>query len=212
MNLENYKKISSSLDKNIKLVAVSKGQPIEKIHKIYQLGQRDFGENYLQELIAKKQHLPKDIVWHFMGNIQTNKVKEICINSDYIHSVSREKVLQKLTNINVKNMPKILLQLKLGDETSKSGFLPEEISRISYDKPLVKQLNIVGLMGISQNTAGQSKIRKQFSQISKLFNELSKENQAFKFLSLGMSQDYNIALDCGSNMVRLGSIVFGERK
>ena len=83
-----------------------------------------------------------------MGNIQTNKVKEICINSDYIHSVSREKVLQKLTNINVKNMPKILLQLKLGDETSKSGFLPEEISRISYDKPLVKQLNIVGLMGI----------------------------------------------------------------
>jgi len=109
-------------------------------------------------------------------------------------------------------MPKILLQLKLGDETSKSGFLPEEISRISYDKPLVKQLNIVGLMGISQNTADQSKIRKQFSQISKLFNELSKENQAFKFLSLGMSQDYNIALDCGSNMIRLGSIVFGERK
>ena len=94
MNLENYKKISSSLDKNIKLVAVSKGQPIEKIHEIYQLGQRDFGENYLQELIAKKQHLPKDIVWHFMGNIQTNKVKEICLNSDYIHSVSREKVLQ----------------------------------------------------------------------------------------------------------------------
>ena len=80
MNLRTIKKISSSLDKNIKLVAVSKGQPIEKIHEIYQLGQRDFGENYLQELIAK-QHLPKDMVWHFMGNIQTNKIKEICINS-----------------------------------------------------------------------------------------------------------------------------------
>tara|TARA_B100000963_G_scaffold99289_1_gene85830 strand:- start:1713 stop:2351 length:639 start_codon:yes stop_codon:yes gene_type:complete len=212
MSLENYKKISSSLKKNIKLVAVSKGQSVKKILKIYELGHRDFGENYLQELITKKQQLPNDIIWHFMGNIQTNKLKDICINSNYIHSVSREKVLKKLSSIEIKEMPKILLQLKLGNETSKSGFLPEEIYQITKNKTLTKQLKIVGLMGISQNTNDRSKIRMQFSQISELFNELSKEHQAFEFLSLGMSQDYNIAIDCGSNMIRLGSIIFGERK
>ncbi len=212
MSLENYKKISSSLKKNIKLVAVSKGQSVKKILKIYELGHRDFGENYLQELITKKQQLPNDIIWHFMGNIQTNKLKDICINSNYIHSVSREKVLKKLSSIEIKEMPKILLQLKLGNETSKSGFLPEEIYQITKNKTLTKQLKIVGLMGISQNTNDRSKIRMQFSQISELFYELSKEHQAFEFLSLGMSQDYNIAIDCGSNMIRLGSIIFGERK
>ena len=212
MNLENYTRIKKSLSKEIKLVAVSKGQPISKILSLYKYGHRDFGENYLQELIQKRAELPKDIIWHFLGNIQTNKIKEICKNSDFIHSISRPKVLNKIVSLRLDNKPKILLQLKLGEEESKSGFTSEEIKNIFSEDSYKETVQIQGLMGISENTDDINMIRKQFLKISSLYEELSVTYRGLKFLSLGMSKDYDIALDFGSNIIRLGSIIFGERK
>ena len=142
MSLISYQKIKEELTNKQKLIAVSKGQDISKIKKLYELGHRDFGENYLQELIKKSSILPSDIHWHFLGKIQTNKIKNIIKFSSLIHSVSRKKVYQKILNTDVKKKCNFLLQLKLGNEDSKDGLSPEELIDIVENPPLLKYLNL----------------------------------------------------------------------
>ncbi len=150
MNLDNFQKISKNLDSDQKLIAVSKGQEVKKIQILYEAGQRDFGENFLQELVEKKNELPSDIVWHFLGNIQSNKLKDIVNYADLVQSIGRKKIYDKLINMSDKLEKNILLQLKLGNEASKSGFSKSEINNIIENHPKDCVVKIKGLMVIAE--------------------------------------------------------------
>ena len=207
---ENYQKILTSLKKGTKLIAVSKGQDIDKIMVLYEEGQRDFGENFLQELIFKRQNLPKDINWHFLGNIQSNKAVEIALYSSLIQSVSRKKILDILAKSKVKKV-NILLQLKLGNESTKSGFSAEEIKSVLEDSEDYKNINFKGLMAIAENIKNEDQLRLQFQTAFHLYNSIKKNESSFNILSMGMTSDFMIAVDEGSNMIRVGTKIFGAR-
>ena len=210
MNLDKFHNISNVLKSHHKLIAVSKGQDIGKIKHLYDIGHRDFGENFLQELKEKKDMLPKDITWHFLGNIQSNKVKEIVACSDLVHSVSRLKVLDKISQIDAKKNIEILLQLKLGEEQTKSGFSEIEIYEI-IEQNQFKNITIKGLMVIGEGRIEEEKLKAQFSQASNVFNKMKTMKKDVEYLSMGMSNDYELALAYGSNMVRIGTSIFGAR-
>lgn len=212
MNLDYFHKLKDGLGAHCKLIAVSKGQSIEKILTLYKEGQRDFGENFLQELQLKKAELPKDITWHFLGNIQSNKLYDVANCSDLIHSISRKKIYDKLLSLGQGKEHKILLQLKLGNESSKSGFTDDEIYEIIGSNPANNSVVIKGLMVIGENDISASEITKQFSFAVEVFNRIKLLNENIEFLSMGMSGDFNIALDAGSNMIRIGTSLFGDRK
>ena len=214
--------IINSKDKSITLVAVSKTKPIEKIQKIYNEGQIDFGENRVDELIKKYSLLPKNINWHMIGHLQRNKVKLILPFINLIHSVDSIRLLNKIEKeskkINVKT--NILLQIHIAEEKNKYGFTFNEIKELFNNDFLksLKNINIKGLMGMATFTKNMDQIRKEFSNLNRFFNQTksgfnkSNNNINLDTLSMGMSGDYKIAIEEGSNMIRIGSLIFGERE
>ncbi len=202
------------------LVAISKTKSIGEIKEVYDAGQRIFGENKVQELIEKQEKLPKDIQWHMVGNLQTNKVKYIAPFIDLIHSVDSLKLAIEINKQALKNnrVIPILLEIHIAAETSKSGFSEEELidhlDIKAFDS--LKNIHIVGLMGMATNTKSQVLIKNEFAGLKRFFNELKttyfKAQKDFQILSMGMSSDYLLALEQGSTMVRVGSAIFGERE
>ncbi|MFL2487112.1 MAG: YggS family pyridoxal phosphate-dependent enzyme, partial [Gammaproteobacteria bacterium] len=156
--------------------------------------------------------LPKDITWHFLGNIQSNKLSDVIEYADLVHSISRKKIYDKLLSLGQGKEHKILLQLKLGNESSKSGFTDDEIYEIIGSNPANNSVVIKGLMVIGENGISASEITKQFSFAADVFNKIKLLDKNVEFLSMGMSGDFNIALDAGSNMIRIGTSLFGDRK
>ena len=212
-NVENLHSIQKSLPENVTLVAVSKTKPAEAVLELFESGQVDFGENKVQELVEKYEVLPKEIKWHLIGHLQKNKVKYIAPFVHLIHSVDSESLLKEINKQALKQERIILclLQVKIAEEDSKFGMEKEEAQRIlaTYETqfPFVK---IVGLMGMATFTDNEDQIRKEFRSLKILFEKL-KPSFGLTTLSIGMSGDYKIALEEGSNMVRVGSAIFGER-
>ena len=211
MNLETYKSIRSNLIGTC-LVAVSKKHSVEKIMALYNEGQRDFGGNFIQELVEKKKQLPKDINWHFLGNIQTNKIKLIAQYSSLIQSVGRTKVYNHLLKTGLEKEINILLQLKLGHEDTKSGLTEKEIINIIKQHPEDSNVKVCGLMGITENNISETERAVQFDQCNNLYNRIHVINKNIEILSLGMSNDWEDAVKHGSTMIRIGTKIFGERK
>jgi len=211
MNLEIYKSIRSDLNGTC-LVAVSKKHSVEKIMALYNEGHRDFGENFIQELVEKRKQLPKDINWHFLGNIQTNKIKLIAQHSSLIQSVGRTKVYNHLLKTGLEKEISILLQLKLGHEDTKSGLTEREIINIIEHHPEDSNVKVCGLMGITENNISETERAEQFNQCNNLYNQIRVMNKNIEILSLGMSNDWEDAVKHGSTMIRIGTKIFGERK
>ena len=211
MNLEIYKSIRSDLNGTC-LVAVSKKHSVEKIMALYNEGHRDFGENFIQELVEKRKQLPKDINWHFLGNIQTNKIKLIAQHSSLIQSVGRTKVYNHLLKTGLEKEIKILLQLKLGHEDTKSGLTEKEIIRIIEHHPEDSNVKVCGLMGITENNISETERAEQFDQCNNLYSQIRATAKNVEILSLGMSNDWEGAIRHGSTMIRIGTKIFGERK
>lgn len=211
---ENYKHIKSQLPENVQLVAVSKTHPASAIQEVYDFGQRVFGENKVQELTEKYPLLPKDIQWHLIGHLQTNKVKYIAEFIDTIQSVDSEKLLKEINKEAAKHERKIkvLLQVKIAEEDSKFGLEIEEAKAIfeKFIKSEFPNVEITGLMGMATFTEDESQIKSEFSILKNLFDELNNKKQ-LQTLSMGMSDDFPIAIDCGANSVRVGSAIFGRR-
>lgn len=216
---ENYYKIISSLPKSTKLIAVSKTKPIPDIEEIYQYGQRAFGENKVQELITKRPLLPKDIKWNFIGHLQTNKVKAIIPFINLIHGVDSLKLLREINKEALKNnrIVDCLLQFHIATEETKFGLSIDEAKETCaalFQNPL-QNIRITGVMGMATYTEDNQLIRKEFKQLRHHFELLKQSFFAsedyFKEISMGMSNDYHIAIDEGSTMVRIGSQIFGER-
>jgi len=209
---EAYQQINEELRLlKITLVAVSKTKPIEDIHALYDLGHRDFGENYVQELVEKAGQLPKDIRWHFIGHLQTNKVKSIVPFVYLIHGVDSLKLVKEIDKHAKKNDRVIdcLLQVHIAQEETKFGFDEIELSGVELKQ--FSNVRIKGLMGMASLTDDMNKIRIEFKYLKTLFEKLRAENPGLAILSMGMSSDYKIAIEEGSNMVRIGSLLFGER-
>ena len=211
MNLEIYKSIRSDLNGTC-LVAVSKKHSVEKIMALYNEGHRDFGENFIQELVEKRKQLPKDINWHFLGNIQTNKIKLIAQHSSLIQSVGRTKVYNHLLKTGLEKEISILLQLKLGHEDTKSGLTEKEIINIIEHHAEDSNVKVCGLMGITENNISETERAEQFNQCNNLYNQIRVMNKNIEILSLGMSNDWEDAVKHGSTMIRIGTKIFGERK
>ena len=201
-------------NKNYTCVAVSKTKPTEEITKIYDLGHRNFGENKVQELEFKYESLPKDIKWHMIGHLQSNKVKKVIPIVSLIHSVDSLKLL-KTINKESKKIDKTmdcLIQVNISNENSKFGFIKKELEFLNQDfLNDFKYIKIRGLMGMASFTNNEKQIRKEFQYLKEIFDDFNTSLDDFNILSMGMSNDYNIALEYGSNMVRIGSKIFGKR-
>jgi pyridoxal phosphate enzyme (YggS family) len=212
VNKENYQQINEELRlSNITLVAVSKTKPVEDILELYDLGHRDFGENYVQELVEKAERLPKDIRWHFIGHLQSNKVKLITPFIYLIHGVDSLKLLKEIDKQAEKNKRLIdcLLQVHIAEEETKFGFDENELFALEIGQ--FGNLKIKGLMGMASLTENTNKIRIEFKHLKTIYKKLSTLTPQLSILSMGMSADYKIAIEEGSNMVRIGSLLFGER-
>ena len=216
---ENLSKVKANLPSGVQLVAVSKTKPNEAILEAYQTGQRIFGENRVQELTDKYEALPKDIEWHMIGNLQTNKVKYIAPFVSMIHGVDSYKLLQEI-NKRAKNEGRIidvLIQFHIAQEDSKSGFDFDEAKEMLEDQefPLLEHINVRGVMGMATFTDNKEQIQDEFRTLNNYFqifkSHFFKFNDNFSVVSMGMSGDYEIAIEEGSNMVRIGSTIFGDR-
>ena len=212
---EKIKAIKAEIPSDVKLVAVSKTKPNSDILEGYEIGHRIFGENKIQELSEKWEELPKDIEWHMVGHVQRNKVKYMAPFVKLIHAVDSLKLLKEIEKQAQKYERTIecLLQIKIAEEDTKYGIDVEEAKKILDSEAYRKMAHVklVGLMGMATLTENESKIRKEFSFLKTTFDELKKDNDSFTTLSMGMSGDYKIAIECGSNMIRVGSFIFGER-
>ena len=211
---ENYNNIKNQLPENVQLVAVSKTHPAEAIQEVYDFGQRVFGENKVQELTEKYPLLPKDIQWHLIGHLQTNKIKYIAEFIDTIQSVDSEKLLNEINKEAAKHQRtiKVLLQVKIADEESKFGLEIADAKDLftKFINGEFPHIEITGLMGMATFTEDESQISKEFSVLKTLFDELS-EIHTLQTLSMGMSDDFPLAIECGANSVRVGSAIFGRR-
>ena len=210
----NLRSIIDNIPKKVSLVAVSKTKPVELIKNAYDCGQRDFGENKVQELVNKFEILPKDIKWHMIGHLQRNKVKYIAPFVYLIHSVDSVRLLNEINKQAKKNNKTIsvLLQIDISDDNTKFGFSFNEIDTL-LNSDLINELNnvkIEGLMGMASFTLNEETIKNQFTSLKNLYHSYKKKLN-FKILSMGMSGDYKIAIECGSNLIRLGSSIFGNR-
>ena len=207
---ENIKSILDEIsDYDAKLIAVSKTRTIEEILEAYESGIRDFGENHVQELIKKRELLPKDIRWHMIGHLQTNKVKDLLKDSIYlIHSVDSIKLAKE---INKRSSIKqdILLEVNIGEEESKYGFKPsfDELKKVLDEIKDLNNINVVGLMCVAPNTDKPIDNKKYFDKL-----RILNEKLGLKVLSMGMSNDYNVAIKCGSTYIRVGTKIFGKRE
>lgn len=203
----------------VTLVAVSKTKPIEEIQEAYEAGQRVFGENIVQELVDKYEKLPKDIEWHMIGHLQTNKVKYIAPFISLIHGVDSLKVLKEINKRALSHERTIdcLLQIHIADEDTKHGFDHVELIETLENEEFksLKNVRIRGLMGIATNTENEKVIKEEFYELKMLFDGIKvsyfRKEDSFDILSMGMSSDYKLAIEKGSNMVRLGSTIFGKR-
>jgi len=217
---QNLLKIKSSLPSTITLVAVSKTKPISDLMEAYDAGQRIFGENKIQEMAEKWEAMPKDIEWHMIGHVQTNKVKFMAPFVSLIHGVDSLKLLEEINKQAKKNNRIIdcLLQIHIAEEETKFGLDEKELNEILHfvqnDKEGMKNIRIVGLMGMATFTDKQDQIKKEFTYLKSIFdktNQLLTSNSQLLTLSMGMSGDYQLAIECGSTMVRIGSSIFGGR-
>ncbi|MGG7212135.1 YggS family pyridoxal phosphate-dependent enzyme [Clostridium nigeriense] len=212
---ENLNKIKKNISNNATLVAVSKTKPIEDIQIAYDLEQRDFGENKVQELIEKEEILPKDIRWHFIGNLQTNKVKYLVNKVYLIHSLSSIKLLKKIEDEFSKqnSTANLLIQINVGKEESKSGIYEEDLLELINEVEKCNSCKVMGLMAIIPK-GNDEENRFYFKKMKSIFDDLSKKsykNINMKILSMGMTHDYKIALEEGSNLIRVGEGIFGKR-
>jgi len=216
-NLRELKKETDRV--NVKLIAVSKTKPVEEVMEAYEAGQRVFGENQVQELVAKYEALPKDIEWHLIGHLQTNKVKYIAPFISLIHSVDSIKLLAEIDKQAKKNNRIIdcLLQIYIADEETKFGLGFDEAIELlrSEEFGTLKNVRIVGVMGIATNTDNQKQIKEEFYELKTFFDGLKqsyfRKEDSFKEISMGMSSDYKVAIEQGSTMIRVGSTIFGNR-
>ncbi|MFN0081066.1 MAG: YggS family pyridoxal phosphate-dependent enzyme [Ferruginibacter sp.] len=213
VNVDKYKEINKVLQgQGTTLVAVSKLKPASDITAMYELGQRDFGENYVQELVEKQVLLPADILWHFIGHLQSNKVKYIAPFIHLIQSVDSEKLLKEIDKQAAKNKRKIsvLLQVHIAEEHTKFGF--DEAELMTLDVVMFPNVNITGLMGMATFTDDKEKVKREFEQLRTFSNNFKNTKKIeLTTLSMGMSDDYELAISCGSSMIRIGSLLFGER-
>ena len=211
--VKNFKLIKKTIADNVQIIAVSKTKSNDKILKVYNIGHRNFGENKIQELKEKYNELPKDIKWHMIGHVQRNKVKYIAPFIELIHSVDSLKLLLEINKQGEKNKRRIkcLLQIKIANEESKFGLLKDEVENLMSLSNNLNYVKIIGLMGMATFTDNQKIIDREFKEISNLFKMLKISYKQLSVLSIGMSKDYLIAINNGSNMVRIGSQIFGER-
>ena len=209
---ENLKQLKKEIPEKVSLVAVSKTKSVESIQEAYNAGQRDFGENKVQEMVQKWEALPRDIQWHMIGHVQRNKVKYMAPFVHLIHGVDTQKLLLEIEKQAAKNDRVIncLLQVHIAEESSKFGFEPNEVAAVLKQNQSLSHVNIIGLMGMATLTDDKEQIKREFQQLKSLFDELfaSKPNPV---LSMGMSGDYPLAIATGSNMIRVGSSIFGAR-
>lgn len=213
---ERLTKIAESLLPGVTLIAVSKTKPIALLQEAYDAGQRDFGENYVQELVDKNEQLPKDIRWHFIGHLQSNKVKYIAPFVHLIHGVDSLKLLREINKQGQKQNRVIncLLQLYIAKEESKFGWDEEECRQFfeSSEPAALPYINIMGLMGMASNTENEQQVRQEFEGLKNFYDEVNSRYLPITILSAGMSADYELAMNCGSTMVRIGSTIFGSRQ
>ena len=215
---QNLLAIQTSLPQNVTLVAVSKTKPVSDLMEAYEAGQRIFGENKIQEMAEKWEQMPKDIQWHMIGHVQTNKVKFMAPFVSLIHGVDSLKLLQEINKQAEKNNRIIdcLLQIYIAEEETKFGLDEQELSVLlaSNEFQELKNINIVGLMGMATFTNNKDQIHQEFTQLKSIFDKTKKlktENCQLETISMGMSGDYPLAIECGSSMVRIGSSIFGKR-
>lgn len=211
-NIKNY---HNTLPKHVTLVAVSKTKPVSDLQEAYDTGQRVFGENKIQEMVDKWEALPKDIHWHMIGHVQRNKVKYMAPFVSLIHAVDSLKLLKEINKQALKNERTIdcLLQIKIAEEDSKFGLsATDAISILDADEfKQLTQVKVVGLMGMATFTDDQSQVASEFDRLKTLFDSLQTQHHNLNILSMGMSGDYELAIEKGSTMVRLGSSIFGSR-
>lgn len=212
---ENIQQIKNEIPETATLVAVSKTKPNEAILEAYDAGQRIFGENKVQELVQKYEDLPKDIEWHLIGHLQTNKVKYIAPFVNLIHAVDSMKLLKEINKQALKNNRVIncLLQVKIAEEESKFGLNTTDAKALltSHKVKGLEGVNIVGLMGMATNSLDQNQIKQEFKSLNTFFKQLNTQHPTLNTLSMGMSGDYKLAIEQGSNMIRVGSTIFGSR-
>ena len=214
LNLNNIK---SQLPNHVTLVAVSKTKPVADLMEAYEAGQRIFGENKIQEMTDKWEVMPKDIEWHMIGHVQTNKVKYMVPYVSLIHGVDSLKLLLEINKQAAKNNRVIdcLLQVYIAEEESKFGLdeveLKEILKLVQNDNDNFKNIRIVGLMGMATFTENKNQIEKEFKHLKAIFDKHKTQNSELQTLSMGMSGDYQLAISCGSTMVRIGSSIFGNR-
>jgi len=209
-NLESIKK---EVGDSVLIVAVSKTKSIEYIKKAYETGHRDFGENKIQEMTSKFNDLPKDINWHMIGHIQTNKVKYLAPYVSLVHSLDSLKLAKEINKQAIKNNRVIdcLIQFRISNEESKFGLNENEVMEIINLEKNFKGIRITGLMGMASFVNDQNIIDKEFKKLKLLFEKIKCSNKKFKIISMGMTLDYRLAIKNGSNMIRIGSKIFGER-
>lgn len=215
---ENILQLKKELPENVRLIAVSKTKPLADLKEAYDAGQREFGENKIQEMAEKWQQLPKDIRWHMIGHVQTNKVKYMAEFVSLIHGVDSLKLLQEIDKQAKKYRRVIdcLLQIKIADEDTKFGLSSSDATNLIDSDSFrnLQNVRVTGLMGMATFTVDEAKIKQEFSFLKSFFDRLKKSETANftpTILSMGMSQDYALAIESGSNMVRIGSKIFGER-
>lgn len=216
---ENIKKYRALVPSGVEIVAVSKFHPDSLIMEAYEAGQRLFGESRVQEFVMKYDQLPKDIKWHFIGHLQTNKAKQLIGKTSMIESVDSVKLIELLEKESAATgvVTDVLLQIHVAQEEAKFGFYPEEILDLIGKAPIseLKNVRVCGLMGMATNTEDYHRVREDFKKLHSLYEVIKatcmKDNPDFKYLSMGMSGDWQMAVDEGSNIVRIGSAIFGER-
>ena len=206
---KNLNILKNSIPYNIDIVAVSKTKPVNDLKEAYHAGQRIFGENKVQEMVSKFEKLPKDILWHMIGHLQTNKVKYIASFINTIHSVDSRKLLKEIQKQAFKYNREIkcLIQIRIANEETKFGIEPSELEEILNFSKTLPNVKISGLMGMASFTEDKNQIRNEFRSLSNLYNSYNN----LRVLSMGMSGDYQIGIEEGSTMVRIGSKIFGER-
>ena len=210
---ENISRFRAELPENVHLVAVSKTKSNEEIMEAYQAGQRIFGENKIQDMVAKQEALPKDIQWHMIGHVQTNKVKYMAPFVDLIHGIDSLKLLKEVNKQALKNERRIdsLLQLHIGEEESKFGLSESEAEEALALAAEWEHVKVIGLMGMATFTEDKAQISAEFRGLKNFFDRQQAQHPELKILSMGMSGDYLLAIAEGSNMIRVGSKIFGPR-
>lgn len=217
---EQITRLQKELPEGVNLLAISKYQPIEAIQEAYDAGQRMFGENHIQEMAAKAAVLPKDIEWHFTGHVQTNKIKYMAPFVSLVHAVDSFRLLREIDKHAAKHNRRIdcLLQIHIAQEDTKYGLTIDECRQLLANEPWreLEHVRITGLMAMGSNTDDMEQVRREFRQMKQLFDELRAtyfaNDPSFTQLSEGMTDDYPIAIEEGSTIVRIGSMIFGERK